>query len=506
VLVAIAYTGPLSNLGWNQGSHYALVRAIWRGSPSIDEDRWLSGDVAFANGHFYSTKAPGLALASMPEYAVLRATGLDDAISARSSSRWQAARIVMWLLGLGTVILPAAIMLLLVSATGDRIAPGWGLAAAVTLGLGTLVLPFATMFFAHVLSALLGFAAFALLWWQREEAKPWWVAGGAGLSAGLAVVTEYSMALIALTLGGYALLAGRERLRRGVAYNAGLVTGVAPLLIYNAWAFGSPVHLSYANAVSVPGSSGHDVLDANTTGFFGVGVPSPRVALELLLASRGLLTLSPVLLMSGVGAVLMFRRGWRAESLVIGAAAVSFLVFNAGYFLPFGGWAVGPRFLIPSLPFLAVPLALAYRRFPATTLALAVASAVILVTATATRPLLPTADIGEWATRLRAGLFRDTLPGIADSPRQVLLLWAVPALLAIVLTMRAAPYVRIGTNDVRRAFVVLGVWGAAAILIPRVGAAPGSAAIVLVLVAATAGATAAWLAYLASGRKVAGQV
>ena len=53
---------------------------------------------------------------------------------------------------------------------GDRLEPGLGIAAAVTLGGATLVLPFATLFFSHVLAATLGFAAFAVLLLEREGA------------------------------------------------------------------------------------------------------------------------------------------------------------------------------------------------------------------------------------------------------------------------------------------------------------------------------------------------
>ena len=46
------------------------------------------------------------------------------------------------------------------------------------------------------------------------------------------------------------------------------------------------------------------------------------------------------------------------------AVAAAYFVYNAGYWLPFGGGTPGPRFLIPMLPFLALGLAVAWRRWP----------------------------------------------------------------------------------------------------------------------------------------------
>src|SRR5919206_380588 len=67
------------------------------------------------------------------------------------------------------------------------------------------------------------------------------------------------------------------------------------------------------------------------------------------------------------------------------------------------------------LPFLAVPLALAWRRWPLTTGALAVVSAGIMLAATATDPLLPDdADPGRWWRLLVHGDFTRTIAlGIA---------------------------------------------------------------------------------------------
>jgi hypothetical protein len=223
--------------------------------------------------------------------------------------------------------------------------------------------------------------------------------------------------------------------------------GVAPLLAYDWWAFGSPTHVSYGDAVGESAGASHP------PGFFGVSAPRPRVALELLLSSRGLLVLGPVIALGAAGAVLLYRRGRRAEALVAGSLAVAFVLYDAGFWGPFGGWGPGPRYLIPMLPFLAVPLALAWRRWPLTTGALAVVSAGIMVAATATDPLLPDdpADPGRWWRLLVHGHFTRTI-AIGITP------FALLVAAAVVLVVRATPRLSPGRHDVAGAVAALLGW------------------------------------------------
>src|SRR5262245_56197694 len=64
--------------GWNQTSRFALVRAIIEhGTLSTDDTvqfdgRRITGDLAEYKGHFYSDKAPGVALAAVPVVAAVR--------------------------------------------------------------------------------------------------------------------------------------------------------------------------------------------------------------------------------------------------------------------------------------------------------------------------------------------------------------------------------------------------------------------------------------------------
>jgi hypothetical protein len=146
------------------------------------------------------------------------------------------------------------------------------------------------------------------------------------------------------------------------------------------------------------------------------------------------------------------------------------VVYNSGYWLPFGGGTPGPRFLIPLLPFLALPIALAWRRFPATTLALAVPSALFMATATLTYPLIGNDDVGFWWKNIDAANFTQTVAtplglghnwaGIAP----VLLLWAAGCALATAATGRL-PRPRFETA--RAALAVL-AWAALAATLPWV--------------------------------------
>ncbi len=437
--VGLASASMIQALGWNQTAHFALVKSFADGSADIDRYQWETGDKSYTDGHFYSAKAPGLAMLSLPAYSLLDAAGADGTAARVADSNrggsWQleaerlssfgtdgsaprrTARVaraverqtpLVWAVGLFTVVLPGIVLLLLVRNVADRVEPGYGAAAAVALGVGTLMLPFSTLFFSHVLSIALGFGAFALLWREREGSQRLGLVAAAGALSGLAVVTEYPLALLGAVLGIYAI-ARPGPLRRGLAYAGGVVAGVLPLAAFNVWAFGSVTHLSYDDTVAVPGRTGHDRLGLNDTGTFGLDLPSPGVALDLLLAPKGLLTLTPVLLLGALGAVAMSRRGRRAEAAVVLGAAVAYLAYVAGYYLPFGGGSPGPRFLVPMLPFLAVPLSLAFRRWPGATVALFLASAATMTIATAAEPLLGGDDTGRWTDRLVDGDLQPTV-------------------------------------------------------------------------------------------------
>jgi hypothetical protein len=490
----------MHSMGWAQLGHYAQLRAFADGQPEIDRWHWETGDKAWVDGHFYSVKSPGVAGLSVPFYLALENTvgpQLSRAATANARRsdypRWgpdgpipienygylreRGERVeaqieqnapMIWALTLIVAVIPAVLLLLGVRWAADRFEPGYGTAAAVTLGLATIVMTFASEYFSHVIAAALGFGAFLLLMREREGPPRLPLVAGAGLLAGLAVSFEFQVGLVGVILFFYALARSTDRLRRALVYGAGAVCGALPMLAFNFWAFGNPLELAYGSAVDYPGFNGHEELGLNSDGIFGITAPRLDSAGELLLASRGLLTLTPIIAMAVVGVVLMRRRGHRAEANVIAAVAIAYFVYNSGYWLPMGGGTPGPRFLIPALPFLAVGLAFAYRRLPALTLALAIPSAVTMVAASFTYPLLGTQGAGLWGDWLLDGQLEHTVLTAFGMTNPLLAAAPVVAALAtaVVLAWRATPRPRIG--DLRAPAAVLGAWVVIAVVGPTI--------------------------------------
>jgi hypothetical protein len=395
LLFLATYAYFVSPPAWNESSRFDLVRSlVERQRLDIDPYHQDTGDKAFFRGHYFSDKAPGTALVAAPVYAAyygfLRLGGGSTPASIPAVERDAqgeqqvlvnpAFRHALYICSLFTSALGGALLgVLFWTFLRDRLALTGPLAlqGTLALALGSMVFPYATMFYGHVLAALFLFAAFALV--DQDPRR----LAGAGALAGMAVLTELPTAPAALLIAGLALWRAR---RRGLWFAAGLAGPLLVLAAYQWAAFGSVFGSGYAH-VSDP-----EFAAGMSHGLMGVGVPRPGVLVAMLVGrARGLLYVSPVLVLGfvGLGRKLADRRD-RALFVVAAAIVLYFLLMNAGYYMWYGGQAIGPRHFIPALPFLCLGLPYAFRRPRPLVVGLLLGVSMLnLLVATAVEPAAP---------------------------------------------------------------------------------------------------------------------
>lgn len=345
--------------GWNQNSRFDLVRSIVeQGTSRIDSYHRNTGDLACRGprgrckkpdpgrgDHAYCDKAPGLSWLAVPAYAAIHAAAQGDEPGPRILAIGSYASTVF------AVALPSALGVVALFALLGALGLSARACTLVSLayGLGTLALPYATLFYGHQLMASLVLIAFALLVHSRHvhdrTASPARL-GLAGALLGLAVAVEYPAALAAGPICVYAAVTLRPRMRL-LWLVAGMAGPGLALAAYHWLVFGSPFALPYDFSTQPHRGQGF---------FMGLGAIDGHALSSILFSAyRGLFYTAPWLLVAVPGAVFLVRerRLW-PEALVCMAVVLLFVWLNASLVDWQGGWAMGPRYLIPAIPFLAV--------------------------------------------------------------------------------------------------------------------------------------------------------
>ena len=383
LLTCFAYTMPR----WadpNQNSRLDTVFAVVD-NHTFQIDRYVTNTVDYARvgDHYYSDKAPGIAFLGIPIYAAVRPvldlpivhaleTRLSSNAAFRSTLRPEGSgvlenkvrfAIVQVLLAFVLAAVPSALLGVGMYRWLALVAPDARLRLAAVAGYALLspAFAYANALYGHQLAAALLFGAFLLAHAGKDGMRAGrLVAIGALLAA--SVLTEYPAAIVAAMIGVYTCVI---LIRHGQVRAIGWVlVGAAPLvagwLAYNTVVFGAPWSLGYS--YSTLWTAEHQV------GFMSLTVPSMESIWGVTFSAfRGLFLLSPLFLFSVAGFVAWWRSGvLRAEWWLATAASLGMIWFNASSAMWWGGFAVGPRYLLPGLPFLALGLGFALRAWGST--------------------------------------------------------------------------------------------------------------------------------------------
>jgi hypothetical protein len=353
--------------GWNQAARLAQLHSVvLHHTLRIDAYHEITGDKALIDGHYYSEKAPAIALIALPSFAATalaqRAAGVDP----DSPEGWRVSEWITTVASIG--VLTALGGLAFFALIEGRLGPGAALTATYALFLGSLTLPYATALFAH--AGTIGLLSIAL-----------WGALGpsivrrdyiAGMAAGLAVASEYPALLSCAAIGLYVLWVDRGRALRFVI---GTLPAAALILVNNYAMTGSPLQISYGSNPQFP--------EMNNANLMGFRMPDLALTPALLWTEyRGLFFWSPVLLMALPGVATLVRRDRAAAAVAIGGVLLVFLQV-AAFYNWHGGNAVGLRYFAPGLPFIGFIAAYGIWRLPTVGLLLTIASVLLMAMVTA---------------------------------------------------------------------------------------------------------------------------
>jgi len=259
---------------------------------------------------------------------------------------------------LGSAVAAAAtvsvVLLFAFRLTGDLLAACW---AAFSLGFATLLWPYARFGFNAPLAALSVATGIYLIWVGVRLRRPRALLWG-GLCLGAAMLTRHELALAIVPAAIWVWWESSRSVARAWYVGRPAALGFSMCAViwlgYNAARFGSPFYTGYRPALG-------------TGGWYGL-IASPQASLFFY---------SPIVAIAPFALARMWKRE-ASTAVLFGGVACTLLIFYSTLADWQGVRSYGPRYLVPALPLLCIPLAYLFHELRGTGAGRALAAAVVI--------------------------------------------------------------------------------------------------------------------------------
>jgi hypothetical protein len=337
-------------------------------------DKYVENTVDYARvgDHYYSDKAPGTAFLGIPLYAglnnLLKQPVLDRVLNMliqneafkstlnpegtgvfEQKVHFAIAQVVLTIfLAVIPTILICFLLFRIMKYFDSRFTSRFII--VIIYGLLTPVIAYANALYGHQLSAFFLFLAFYILF-VNDQYSPWLLLF-IGFLLSYSVITEYPTIMIAGILFLYATyrLYSTRKIKSiiWIIFSGALVAAI--WMVYNTHIFGGPLNLGYQYSELW--------TEQHQTGFMSLTIPMWDAFWGITFSNyRGLFFISPILLLVIPGFIFWFRnKQYRIELVVVLSITASMLLFNSSSIMWWGGFAIGPRYLLPMLPFISISL------------------------------------------------------------------------------------------------------------------------------------------------------
>jgi hypothetical protein len=357
---------------------YILIQSLIEDkSFSLNEERAVAAfpDIGYHAGKFYIFSAPGLSILALPLYQL--------------AAKYDLAQLGAF----ATVTLFAIINLLLIFKIGTRVfnfSNRVALFSALVFAFASTSWSYAITLYQHHITTAIFLSTFLAAWqYSRVKTGKWIFAAYIWLTYGLSVFIDLPNVLLILPSVIYLLIASVTISQTSAKhyFKARVDTIIASLLLvlviythaaYNQALFGNWKTLAHNlighNAllqnglIEIPGLNSEKSEEAEvvvakkvgsggkaTAGFFKEDkLPNGLYAL-LFSNQRGLFIYAPIFILSIIGIYLVYRRRLlnRPFAILLTALIIHLFIYSS-WGDPWGGWAFGPRYLIPSMAILSL--------------------------------------------------------------------------------------------------------------------------------------------------------
>lgn len=367
---AIKANTPPFETSMERGRYAQTVSLAEGGDYDVTEFRqFLKPDIAWYNNRFLSTFPPGVATLAVPFYLIGKLIGLSQ----------------LFTFTVSTLFSFLTAYLIYLTCKKLKLSMQTAVFASVVYALGSVAWPYSVSFSAHPVSAficILGAYLLLDIFLQSKTSKR--NLFSIGLLAGANFIVDYPNILIFAPVVVCAAFYKLIKLNQNqdffiveqhflakLPFVLGFALALIPFIIFNVVHYNKPIAFTNTYTIKFLETQGinfenvklsNNIFDEHKyQNRFSAKQAFLGIQTLLVRSDRGLLQYSPVYILAFVGVLLALKQ-WKLWAGIVSCMFLLNLLIYGSYDDAWGGWAFGPRYLIVTLPILAVFCGIAFEK------------------------------------------------------------------------------------------------------------------------------------------------